>query len=271
MVALVDSGAMPVLVAPADTPLGVPLVRALRNEGAEVRAYATGDGDVGALRASGAFVATGELEDEGRLDAAMTDAHTVVGLHADPLVGDASRLDTDLRVFLTAAEKAGVARVVVRSVPRPSPHADALRRVCAGIEAALHAMAVPTMAVRTSLVDTPALRDALVSVAGATGDPDLEVAPLHVEDLVAALVALDAARATATTGHILFRLQGRRRRLGDYLDHLGRGDLVGRVYLPSDRVPLLRPSLDTPWVETEAGATADLLAFAERTPRPLAP
>ena len=262
---------MPVLVAPADTPLGVALVRALRADDAEVRAYATGDGDVGALRASGAFVATGDLDDEGLLDAAMTDSHTVVGLHADPLLGDASRLDTALRVFLTAAEKAGVARVVVRGVPRPSPHADPLRRVCAGIEAAMQAMAVPTMAVRTSLVDTPALRDALVSVAGAAVDPDLEVAPLHVDDVTAALVALDAARATSTTGHVVFRLQGRRRRLGDYLDHLGRGDLVGRVYRPADRVPLLRPSLDSPWVETEAGATADLLSFAERTPLALAP
>lgn len=261
---------MPVLVAPADTPLGVALVHALRAEDAEVRAYATGAGDVSALRAAGAFVAVGDLDDEARLDAAMTDAHTVVALHADPLAPGPERLDTDLRVCLTAAENAGVARLVVRSVPRPSPHADPLRRVCAGIEAALHALSMPTMAVRTSFVDVPALRDALVSVAG-TADPDIEVAPVHVDDVVAALVALDAARATATSGHVLFRLQGRRRRLGDYLDHLGRGHLVGRVYRPTDRVPLLGPSLATPWAESEAGASADLLAFAERTPQALAP
>ncbi len=108
---------MPVLVAPADTPLGVALVRALRADGAEVRAWATGDGDVGALRAAGAFVAVGDLDDEGRLDAAMTDAHTVVGLHAHPLVRDADRLDADLRALLTAAEKAGVARLAQRAAP----------------------------------------------------------------------------------------------------------------------------------------------------------
>lgn len=261
---------MPVLVAPADTPLGVSLVRGLRAEGAEVRAYATGDGDVGALRACGAFVATGDLDDEGRLDAAMTDVHTVVGLHADPLARDVDVLDRQLRVLLVAAEKAAVARLVVRTVPRPVAGADPLRDVCVATESALEALALPTMAVRTSLVDGPGLRDALVSIGGAVGDPDLEVAPLHPDDVVDALIALDSARATATTGHVVFRLQGRRRRLADYLDHLGDGGLVGRVYTPSERVPLLRASLATPWYEPD-DATADLLDFADRTPRPLAP
>lgn len=262
---------MPVFVAPADTPLGVSLVRALRVDGAEVRAYATGDGDIGALRAAGAFVATGDLDDEGRLDAAMTDAHTVFALHADPLAPDAAALDTHLQVLLTAAEKAGVARLVVRSVPRPDAAADPLRRVCAEIEAELASLPLPTVAVRTAMVDAPRLRDALVSVGGAIGDPELEVSPLHPDDVVDALVALDAARATATTGHVVFRLQGRPRRLGDYLDHLGQGQLVGRVYIPADRVPLLRAGLATPWCEPDDASTADLLAFAERRPRPLAP
>lgn len=259
---------MPVLVAPADTPLGVALVRALRQVGAEVRAYATGEGDVGALRAAGAFVAVGDLDDEGRLDAAMTDAHTVIGLHADPLVADAAVLDDRLRVLLTAARKAEVARLVVRSVPRAFEGDDPLRRVCAGIEQALEAIDLPTVAVRTALVDTPALRDAVVSLGAARADTAVDVAPLHVDDVVDALVALDEARSTRAHGHAVFRLQGRPRSLGSYLDHCGDG-LVGRVYTPAARVPLLAPALTTPWAEPDDTVTADLLAFAELRPRHL--
>lgn len=257
---------MPVLVAPADTPLGVALVRALRDDGAEVRAYATGDGDVPALRAAGAYVAVGDLDDEGHLDAAMTDAHTVIGLHADPLAGDARHLDEQLRVLVTAAWKAEVSRLVVRSVPRASSGADPLRRVCAGIEGALADLSMPTVAVRTSLVDTTALRDALASLPRRDVDARLDVAPLAVADVVDALVALDAVRGTATQGHATFRLQGRPRTLGAYLDHVATGDLVGRVYTPRDRVPLLAPSLATAWAEEADATVADLLAFADLTP-----
>ena len=263
---------MPVLVAPADTPVGVPLVQALREDGAEVRAYATGDGDVPSLRAAGAFVAVGDLDDEGRLDAAMTDAHTVIALHADPLVPDARVLDDHLRVLLTAARKAEVQRVVVRSVPRAPDGNDPLRRVCAAVEHALAELAVPTMAVRTSLVDTTALHDALASISPRDVDPDLPVAPITVGDVVEALVALDAVRGTARVGHATFRLQGRARTLHDYLDHVGSsGDLVGRVYTPGARVPLLGPALATPWVEAEDETVADLLAFADLRPTPLGP
>lgn len=256
---------MPVLVAPADTPVGVALVRALREDGAEVRAYATGDGDVPALRAAGAFVAVGDLDDEGHLDAAMTDAHTVIGLHADPLASDARRLDEHLRVLATAAWKAEVARLVVRSVPRAPTGTDPLRRVCAGIEGVLAELAMPTVAVRTSLVDTTALRDALASLPRRHLEPQLEVAPLAVADVVDALVALDAVRGTATQGHATFRLQGRARTLAAYLDLVG-GDLVGRVYTPRHRLPLLAPALTTAWTEQADDTIADLLAFADLTP-----
>ncbi len=161
-----------------------------------------------------------------------------------------------------------MSRLVVRSVPRPTEGDDALRQVCAGVEDALVAMPLPTMVVRTSLVDAPDLRDALVSAAGTLPDTDVEVAPLHTDDVVDALVALDAARSTTTEGHLVLRLQGTRQPLRGYLDHLGDA-MVGRVYVPASRVPLLAPSLMTPWGEPDDDTTADLLAFAELTPRPL--
>ena len=255
---------MPVLVAPADTPLGVSLVRSLADRGGEVRAYATGAGDVGALRAAGAFVAVGDLDDEGRLDAAMTDAHTVIGLHLDPLAPDADQLDHDVQVLLVAAGKAQVRRVVLRSVPGAADDADPIRRVAARAEAALADLAMPTMAVRTSLVDTTAMRDALAS----RPPGEVEVAPLHPDDVVDALVALDDARTTLDAGHATFRLQGPVRSLASYVEHAG-SSMVGRVWTPPERVPLLGPSLDGPWVEETGPLVADLLEFAGLVPRSL--
>lgn len=256
---------MPVLVVPADTPVGVPLVRALADLGGEVRAYATGDGDVAALREAGAFVAVGTLDDEGRLDAAMTDVHTVISLHADPVTAaPAAVLGHHLDVLLAAATNAGVARLVVRSVPGADAAADGLRAACADVERRLADLDLPTVTVRTSLIDTPELRDALAATAAVPGD--LPVAPLHVDDVVAALVALDDARGSAV-GHATFRLQGASIAMADYLDD-GR-DLVGRVYTTPDQRPLLGPSLGTAWVEPDGGTTADLLDFAGLTPRPL--
>ena len=90
------------------------------------------------------------------------------------------------------------------------------------------------------------------------------------DDVVDGLVALDAARSTAAEGHLVLRLQGPRRPLRRYLDRVG-DSLVGRVYVPADRVPLLAPALATAWSEPDDDTTADLLAFAGLTPRPLAP
>jgi uncharacterized protein YbjT (DUF2867 family) len=256
---------MPVLVVPADTPVGVPLVRALAGLGGEVRAYATGDGDVASLREAGAFVATGTLDDEGRLDAAMTDVHTVISLHADPVAAtSAAVLGHHLDVLLAAATNAGVARLVVRSAPGADAGTDGLRAACALVEQRLGEMDLPTVAVRMSLVDTPDLRDALVAARATPGD--LPVAPLHVDDVVAALVALDDARGSVV-GHATFRLQGPTLMMSDYLDD-GR-DMVGRVYTTPDQRPLLEPSLGTAWVEPDDGTTADLMDFAGLTPRPL--
>jgi uncharacterized protein YbjT (DUF2867 family) len=256
---------MPVLVVPADTPIGVPLVRALAGLGGEVRAYATGDGDVAALREAGAFVAVGTLDDEGRLDAAMTDVHTVIALHADPVATTpAPVLGHHLDVLLTAASNAGVNRLVVRSVPGAGAATDGLRAACADVERRLAELDLPTVVVRTSLVDTPELRDALAATGTVPGD--LSVAPLHLDDVVAALVALDDARGSVV-GHATFRLQGPVKAMTDYLDE-GR-DLVGRVYTAPDQRPLLSPSLATSWAEPEDAVTADLLDFAGLTPRPL--
>jgi hypothetical protein len=67
---------MPVLVTSAQHPLARRIALRLLEEGGEVRAYA--HGAVADLRAAGAIVASGEVDDEGRLEAAMVQVHTVV-------------------------------------------------------------------------------------------------------------------------------------------------------------------------------------------------
>ncbi|MEX2504715.1 MAG: hypothetical protein WD378_07685, partial [Egicoccus sp.] len=66
---------MPVLVTAAHRPLAKQIALRLLQEGGEVRAY--GSGDTSQLRSAGAFVATGTADDEGRLESAMAEVHTV--------------------------------------------------------------------------------------------------------------------------------------------------------------------------------------------------
>lgn len=252
---------MPVMVVPADTTLGLPLVEALAEVGGQVRAYASGEGDIPALRAAGAFVAVGDLDDEGKLDAAMAQVHTVISLHADPLVPSADGLAAQLDATITAASHAEVSRLVVRSVPGAPTGTDPLRRVLAEVESRLQSLPLPTVAVRTSLVDVDEVRDAVVSRAGEVADRSVAVDPIDAATVMAALVALDDARGSMV-GHATFRLQGPERTLQEWLDELG-GDLVGRRWVPAGDHPLLVSSLASPWREPADGRTADLLAFAE--------
>ncbi len=247
---------MPVFVLPADTELGLSLVRALRADGAQVHAYATGAGDVAALRATGAHVAVGDLDDVGRIESAMTGVHTVMAVQADPTWPDLDDLDTSLRTILSAAVGAEVQRVILRSVPGAAAGAsDLLRHVCGTAEEAARDMDLPTFAVRTSLVRTTRLQDALASLPPRLRAATTPIAPMSVDDLVTGLVALDAARSTATSGHALFVAHGEVTTLAD---DLGEDDgMVGRTRLAPDEVPLLAPSLATSWVDDDPVA-ADL-------------
>lgn len=265
---------MPVLVTVDDSPVGPETVRQLLGFGGEVRAFCTPAGDVAAVRSAGAITAAGDLLDEGHLEAAMEGVHTVVHLCTAPLGRTGRRLLEEAATVVTAALGARAQRLVVLSVAGAAADAaDGYRRALGEVEDLLVRAPVPSVAVRASLVDTPALRDALAGLRPTEADLDATVAPVRPDDVAAVLVAADAARSTATDGHAVLSAEGpQRMTLADYLEHAGVGppgrvaQLVGRVWRPPDEVALLAGALAGRWVEDESWVV-DGFGFAGRQPR----
>lgn len=206
---------MPVFVTHADTAVGTDLVRALVADGADVRAFASGAGDVDEVRAAGAIVAVGDLDDEGHLEAAMTHAHTVVV----PEVGwlaDADDIAATWPVIVRAAVQAEVARIVVVSLVGARagagvPVLDVLGR----IEAMVRDAAPQSLVVRIDGVVEAGHADVAAALGGTDGPcRDAVMAPVARADLVAGLVVLDAARSGRAGGHALFTALGPSRPVG---------------------------------------------------------
>lgn len=260
---------MPVLVTAATSPLGQLLVPRLLAEGGEVRAWCDPDGEAGRLRAAGAIVATGEPDDEGRLEAAMAQVHTAIHLDPGPLAADADELEVAGLTARTAAVNAGVRRFIHLSVPGADPSAaDPLRAVEGRLEAALRDAPIPTVVVRASLIATPQLADALAAVPGERGSV-ASVAPVRPADLVEGLAALDAVRSEAHTGHVVFAADGPERMpIDELVGRLGRGSRIGRRYVSGADVALLVASLEDDWV-TDDGTVFDLWEFVGHRPTPV--
>lgn len=266
---------MPVLVTAADTPVGHHLVRMVAGAGGEVRAFSSGAGDPTPLKRGGAIVATGDLLDEGHLEAAMEGVHTVVHLGGGPLGPSARRIVEEAATVVTAALGAGARRLVALSVPGARRDAgDAYRRALGEVEDLLARMPVPTVALRVSLVDTPDLHDALAALRPSGAALRCRVAPVRPQDVAAVAAAADAARSTAAEGHAVLAVGGpERMTLGAYLERVGIstpgrvGQLVGRVWRPPAEVALLEESLRGDWVE-RAQWVADGFEFAGITPEP---
>lgn len=267
---------MPVLVTAADAPLGRELVERLVGAGGQIRAFCTGAGPSAPLRAAGAIVATGDLLDEGHLERAMEQVHTVVHLagvlpadSADTVLGEAATV-------LTAALGAGVRRIIALSVAGAAGDAaDPYRRAHGEIEQLLAEAPVPSVALRASLVDSPALRDALAATPDAGTHRDVPVAPVRPRDLVEIVAFLDEVRSAAHEGHVVLGVAGPERlTLGTYLERVGVdapgrvGQLVGRVWRSSGEHDLLAGALAGPWIPDPE--LPDAFEVAQLTPRPVA-
>lgn len=267
---------MPVLLTRPASAVARATASLLLDDGAQVRLFGTGA--PGELRARGAFVADGTPDDHGLLEAALAQVHTMVHVGPGLTVDVAEHLVVEARLALDAAERAGVERVVVLSLPGADPAADDPLRAAAGrVEQDAEARPYPTVVVRCSLVDTSATRDLLAALPG-RGHDDVVVAPLRVDDLARGLLAIDEARSRATSGHVVFGAVGPEPlTLDAYLRQVGvRGedgstDLVGRVYRPGGADAPGRRAVGGPWIPTDGGAAADLWAFAGHTPRPVTP
>lgn len=115
---------MPVVVTPADTPVGRALVPLLRDSGSEVRATIADIDAADPLRALGAKVAVVEQPDDDTLRAIVDEAHTVCLLSNDLFVpGEESyeeAIEEWTQAVLRAARKARVRRVLLVSYPGAS-------------------------------------------------------------------------------------------------------------------------------------------------------
>jgi uncharacterized protein YbjT (DUF2867 family) len=263
---------MPVLVTVDGSSVAHRLVARLLQEGGEVRAYVS-RGAEAPLRAAGAFVATGDVDDEGRLEAAMAQVHTVVHVAGDPLAPSAGHVATAGDTATRAAVNAGVRRLVVVSlIGAGAAGAGPLRGALGRVETALQAAPVPTVVLRTGLVDTPELRDALASSPPSGALAGVEVAPVRDSDLIDLVVAIDALRSEAHEGHVAFRADGpRRTTLGAHVEALGLGGArVGRTWRPASEHPLLQPALRGPWSDEDA-TLFDAWSFVGLSPQPPRP
>ncbi len=241
-----------------------------------MRAYANGDTSM--LRAAGAFIASGTPDDEGRLEAAAADVHTIIHVGGGLFTRDPMTMVADAEVALRAAENAGVRRVIGLSLPGASTQAkDPLRRAKGEVEARFAEAAVPTVVARASMIATPALLDLLATAGiGAEAQQHVNVAPVRPEDLVELVVAFDRARSSAATGHLVVAADGPvRLTLAAWLERAGvrgpgRGGMVGRRLADLSRTAQLQDVLDGPWW-TEDPAIPDGWAFAGISPEPPSP
>jgi hypothetical protein len=198
---------MPVLVHAAHRPLGRALARRLIAEGGQVRA--TASAAVALLRAEGVHTAACDPDDEGVLEAALTQVHTLVVLLGGLASVDAGVVRAEGLAAARAAEGAGIERAVLVTMTGADRDAgDDLRRAHAEVSDAFAEGSTPSVELRTGLVDTPALRDLLVT----SGLPEQlrvrPVAPIGAAALIELIVAVDDARASATQGHLVLAADG---------------------------------------------------------------
>lgn len=265
---------MPVLLTRPASAVARATASLLLDDGAQVRLFGTGA--PGELRARGAFVADGTPDDHGLLEAALAQVHTMIHVGPGLAVADADHLVVEAALALDAAERAGIQRAIVLSLPGADPSSDDPLRAAAGrVEEDAAGRPFPTVVVRCSLVDTTATRDLLAALPGTAHD-DVVVAPVRTEDLARGLVAIDEARSRATTGHVVFHAVGPEPlTIDEYLRRVGvrgedgRADLVGRVYRPGAADAPGRRALGGPWRPVPGEAAADLWDFAAHDPLPV--
>lgn len=208
---------MPVVVTGASGCIGRVLVPLIAERG-EVRAVIRDASLADVLRASGAKVAVADLTDTPVMATVMAGAHTVVHLAGglqlpdDETYESANHVTT--RDALEAAGDAGASRFLFLSYPGASPAStNAYLRAKGLAEEAVRSSGLDHLILRSTFVYGPGQRwheelraDALRPLAvPVIGSGRQRIAPVHVGDVVAALIAADD-RAEPVSG--TFGLQG---------------------------------------------------------------
>lgn len=237
---------MPVMVTAADQGLGAAVADHLLASGGEVRAFldaTTVDAEVaGVLRTRGCKVALGELDDEGHLEAALAQVHTVAHCAVGPLE-DPAVLVLNAATLASALLGAGVRRLVwVRelAVDGTNPYLAALD----DIDRLFDELPVETVtlatAVRHGRTDRLTRRLAAGWVPAATVDLGTPHAPIHVDDVARAVVAADRQRGTVADLHMRLGLVGPER--------MQLGDVLARLRAPGAPVTAPPTGAVPPWV-----------------------
>ena len=209
---------MPVVVTGASGGIGRALVPALAERG-EVRAVIRSDTMADSLRAAGAKVAVSDLGEISVMTAVMDGAHTVIHLAGGlDLPDDASYEEANYTTVvdsLEAATDAGVTRFLLISYPGASATSpNAYLRAKGMAEEAVAGSGVDHLILRSTLVYGPGQMWSEVMSGAASravavpviGRGEQRIAPVHISDVVATLLAADD-RAEPVSG--TFSLQGR--------------------------------------------------------------
>lgn len=223
---------MPVLITGAESALGAAVVAQLRPTGGQLRAYldATNatDDDAARLRVAGCKVALGELDDEGHLEAALEQVHTVAHCWTGPLHDPSEQIEVAATVG-SAVLGAGVRRLIwVCDLARDdtNPYLAALGE----IDALFGDLPLETVTLLTALRHGPDDRftDRLRAgwLSGTGVDAAAVHAPVHLIDVARAVAVADRQRGQRRELHLELALLGPTRiTLGGLLASLGAPDL----------------------------------------------
>ncbi|CAN5819838.1 hypothetical protein BH23ACT10_BH23ACT10_01000 [soil metagenome] len=205
---------MPVLVTGAESGLGARVLQQLRLSGGQIRAYldaTVADADTAAaLRATGCKVALGELDDEGHLEAALAQVHTVAHCWGGPL----HDLEAQLNVAGTVASAAlgaGVRRLVwVRelAVDATNPYLALLGQIGELFDELPIETVVFAVSLRHGIGDPLTARLAGGWLSGSGVDADAAHAPIDLDDVARAVAVADRQRGTARELHVRLGLRG---------------------------------------------------------------
>lgn len=189
---------MPVLITGAETTEGRATVRRLLRQAGEVRVFVDpGAVDAAeALRASGCKVARGTLDDEGHLETAAEQVHTVIHLGGGPVTAPDQVVD-DAATVLSAAIGAGCKRLVWAShVGAGAPGGNAYLQACAEVESMFADAPLETVLIRRALTYGPG-DPITTAMANGALPPEAEESthqPLYVDDLAMVIAEADRVR-----------------------------------------------------------------------------
>lgn len=239
---------MPVLITGAETAEGRAAARRFRAAAGEVRVFVDEDdaAAVEALRAAGCKVARGTLEDEGHLETAAEQVHTIVHLAGGPVTNPDDVVD-DAATVLSAAMGAGCRRMIWAShVGADDPRGNAYLEACAEVEAILADAPLETIVVRRSLTYGPGdpLTQALANGAVPREAKESTHQPLYVDDLALVIAEADRVRGGVGDLGILLTLAGPTEvLLGGFADLLTAADPLAAPPLSPVVVDLLTRDL----------------------------